>query len=74
MLMLIQIDPDKIVDDLWFVCVLWANIGKEIFRAWLAQSRSRQHCIAYFPVKTCLYALGQHCTSNFFVQCCLRRI
>ena len=37
-------------------------------------SRSRQHCIGYFPAKTCLYTLGQHCTSIFFVECCLRRV
>ena len=36
--------------------------------------RSRQHCIGYFPAKTCLCALGQHCTSIFFVECCLRRV
>ena len=27
-----------------------------------------------FPAKICLGALGQYCTSNFLVQCCLRRI
>ena len=26
--------------------------------------RLRQHCIGYFPAKTFLCTLGQHCTSN----------
>ena len=29
---------------------------------------------AGFPAKVYLCALAQHCTSNFLVQCCLRRI
>ena len=28
----------------------------------------------FFPVQSCSWAMGQHCTSNFLVQCCLRRI
>ena len=28
----------------------------------------------YFPAKRWLCGLSQHCTSNFLVQCCLRRI
>ena len=34
----------------------------------------RQHCIGYSSEKTCLGALGQHCTSKFLVQCYLRLI
>ena len=56
------------------VCGLWVNTGKVIFLCNVGSGRSRQHCIAYFPAKTCLCTLVQHCTSNFFVQCCLRRI
>ena len=39
-----------------------------------AQADLRQHCLGYFSAKRCLCALGQHCTSNFLVQCCLKRI
>ena len=37
-----------------------------------ATCRLRQHYIGHFPAKTFLCALGQHCTSNFIKQCCLR--
>ena len=50
------------------------TLQRKIFLCIVGSGRSRQHCIAYFPAKTCLCAHGQHCTSNFFVQCCLRRI
>ena len=43
-----------------FVCGLWANITQVIF-LWNG----------YFPSKRWLCVLGQHCTSNFLVQCCL---
>ena len=29
---------------------------------------------SYFPHKSCLLAMGQHCTDNFLVQCCPRYI
>ena len=59
-----------------FVCGLWANITKVILLCNVGSGRSRQHCIAYFPVKKvvivglkCFYVsicmpLGQHCRSN----------
>ena len=37
--------------------------------AWLMQ-----HCMAYFPYKSCLLAVGQHCTGDFFVQYWPRQI
>ena len=54
--------------------MLWVNIAQGIFLCNVGTGRSRQHCIGYFPAKTCLCALSQHCTSNFSVQCSLRRI
>ena len=30
--------------------------------------RPREHCVGYFPAKTCLRAQDQYCTSNFLVQ------
>ena len=44
---------------------LWVNISQVIFLCNVGTGRSRQHCIGFFPAKTCLRALGQHCTSNF---------
>ena len=52
----------------------WINIARVVSVCNFGQSRSRQHCIGYFPAKMCLSALGQHCTSNFLVQCSLRNI
>ena len=52
-------------------------MGKHCISNSLAQCWHRQIrdcCIGYFPAKTCLCALSQHGTSNFFVQCCLRHI
>lgn len=40
----------------------------------LVQADIRQHWLDYFPAKGCLCALGEHCTCNFFAQCCLSRI
>ena len=56
------------------LCQVWAKISKLISSCNVGSGRSRQHCIAYFPAKTCLCDLGQHCSSKFFVQYCLRRI
>ena len=53
---------------------LWANIAQTTFSCNASTSRLRQHCIGYFPAKTCLCNLGQHCTINLHVQCCIRRI
>ena len=39
--------------------ILMCNVGSD---------RSRQNSIAYFPTKTCLCAIGQHCTSNFSIN------
>ena len=39
--------------------ILMCNVGSD---------RSKQNFIAYFPTKTCLCALGQHCTSNFSIN------
>ena len=33
-----------------------------------------QHFRGYFPHKSCLLAMGQHCASNFLVQCWPRQI
>ena len=72
-----QIDPDKIVDYFSVQSCSWAvgiNIAQVILLCNVGAGRSKQHCIGYFPAKTCLHALDQHwhCTSNFLVQCCLR--
>ena len=40
----------------------------------LEPSRPKQNCVGYFPSKSLLRAQSQYCTSNFLVQCCLRRI
>ena len=40
----------------------------------IGPSRPSQHCVDCFPAKTCLCALGQHCTSSALVQCSFRRI
>ena len=52
-----------------FLCIvilgLWVNIAQVIFLRNVGTRRLRQHCIGYKRVKTCLRALGQHCTSNF---------
>ena len=53
---------------------LWINISQVVFVYLVVTGRLRQHCIGCFPAKTCLSALGKHCTSNFNVQCSLRRI
>ena len=45
--------------------IVWRNIGP---------SRPSQHCVDCFPAKTCLCALGQHCTSSALVQRSFRRI
>ena len=72
-----QIDPDKIVDYFSVQSCSWAvgiNTAQVILLCNVGAGRSKQHCIGYFPAKTCLHALDQHwhCTSNFLVQCCLR--
>ena len=46
------------------------SFGSTLYR----QFSSAKHYIDYFPAKTRLSALNQHCTSNFLSQCCLRRI
>ena len=53
---------------------LWINIAQATFLCNVSTNRLRQHCIGYFPAKTCLCNLGQHCTINLQMQCCLRRI
>ena len=40
----------------------------------LGLSRSKQYCVGYFPSKSLLCSMGQHCKSNFLVQCSLRPI
>ena len=47
------------------------NIAQVVFVCNVSTGRSSQHCIGYFPAKTSLSTLGQHCTSNFLVQCFL---
>ena len=53
---------------------LWINISQVVFVYLVVTGRLRQHCIGCFPAKTCLGTLGKHYTSNFNVQCSLRRI
>ena len=53
---------------------LWANIAQVIFLCNVGQTISRQHFIGYFSAKRWFCALGQLCTNNFLVQCCLRGI
>ena len=69
---------DKTTLQIIFLCKvadgLWINIAQVIFLCNIGTGRSKQHFIGYFPAKACLCTLGQHCTSNFLVQCCLRRI
>ena len=40
----------------------------------LGPSRPKKNCVSYFPSKSLLCPHGQYCTSNYLVQCCLRRI
>ena len=66
----------------WLDCGLWATPGhanivwivKVIVLCSVDPSRPRQHYVGCFSAKTCLYAPGQYCASNFLVPCCLRRI
>ena len=53
---------------------IWVNIAQVTFLCNAGTCRLRQRCIGSFPAKTCLYSLGQHCTNNYLVQCCLRRV
>ena len=59
--MLAQIDPDKIVDYFSVQSCLW-TLGHHYTGKFLVQCyrQIRQHCISYFPAKTCLRALGQY--------------
>ena len=50
------------------------NIDWTIFLCNVVPARSIQHCIGYFPHKSCLLAMGQHFTGDFFVQCWPRQI
>ena len=61
----------------WLDCGLWDNIvciGQVIVLCNAGASRPRQHCVGYFPAKTCLCDRGQFCTNSFLVRCCLTRI
>ena len=61
----------------WLNCGLWTNIiciVQVIVLCNVSPSRPIQHCVGYFSAKTCLFAQGQYCTSNFLMQCCLTRI
>ena len=75
---LVQCWPTKIRITLQiiFLCKvvhgIWVNIAQVTFLCNVGTCRLRQQCIGYFPVKMCFCALGQHRTSNFLVQCCLR--
>ena len=51
------------------VCQPWANITWVISLCNVGPHRSRQHCRLFFFVQSCLWSMGQHCTSNFLVQC-----
>ena len=44
-----------------FVCGLWANITKVILLCNVGSGRSRQHCIAYFPVKIVVVIIRLKC-------------
>ena len=78
---LCNVGPDRWIQtklQIIFLCkVVWAvgiNTAQVILLCNVGAGRSKQHCIGYFPAKTCLHALDQHwhCTSNFLVQRCLR--
>ena len=56
----------------WLEWGLWANTVEVIVLFNVGTSKPRQHCTDYFPPKTCLCAMGQHCISNFLVPCCLK--
>ena len=45
-------------------------MAQVVFLCNAGKGRSRQHCIDYLLAKTRLCTLGQHCPSNFLVQCC----
>ena len=61
----------KIALQIIFLCKvvfgLWVNIAQVIFLCNVGTDRLRQHCIGYFPAKTYLHDLGQHCSSNFLM-------
>ena len=40
-----------------------------IFLCSVVSAWSIQHWIGYFPSKSCLLPMGQHCTGNFLVKC-----
>ena len=48
---------------------LWVNIAQVTFLCNVGTGRLRQHCIGYFSHKSCLFAMSQHCTGDFPVQC-----
>ena len=48
--------------------------GQVIVLCNLGPSIPKQNFVGYFPSKSLLRAQFQYCTSNFLVQCCLRRI
>ena len=53
---------------------IWVNIAQVTFLCNACTRRLRQHGIVFLSAKTCLYALDQHCTSNYLVPCCLRPV
>ena len=72
--MLAHNDQDNII----FLCKvahgIQVNIAQVTLMCNAGTCRLRQHCIGSFPAKKCLYAPGQHYTSSYLVQCCLRRV
>ena len=62
-----------------FSCVMFSqtyldNIDKTIFLCNAVPAWSIQHCIGYFPHKSCLLPMGQHYIVDFLVQCWPRQI
>ena len=50
------------------------NIDQTIFLCNVVPACSIQDCISYFSHKSCLFAMGQHCTGDFLVQSWRRKI
>ena len=55
------------------LCYFVSAMYQVIILCNLGRSRPKQNCVGFFLSKLLLRAQGQYCTSNFLVQCCLRR-
>ena len=55
------------------LCYFVSAMYQVIILCNLGRSRPKQNCVGFFLSKLLLRAQSQYCTSNFLVQCCLRR-